>query len=343
MTEKVLEKTARLPQTNATWHATARRAPAWITPRNKPPYRPYVILVLDTQADRIRQTKMEDDLPTPEVVLAALADAMQKPVLASGKPGRPARIVLDDADLVRALAPRLAEIGVRCDYQAALPMVNTALRDLEAHLNRSEPRPGLLSVPGVTLPLVEELFAAAADFYRQAPWRWMDNLAITALHYPANAPARYAAIMGFGGEMFGLAVYPTLNDLRIQISNPDPAQALKKMTAFSLTFDEPMALAFDDLDALEKYNWPVAAADAFPQVLKTIPPGKLGVPTAAEIALLAAALRVIPEFVVRHLHADRGTPQPASATYPLPNVHAGQTITLSYPVDLPELRALQDV
>jgi hypothetical protein len=341
MTEKVLERAARLPQGNATWHATARRAPAWITPKNKPPYRPYVILVLDAQSDRIRQTKMEDDRPTPEVVLAALADAMQKPVLASGKPVRPARIVLDDAELARALTPRLAEIGVRCDHQATLPLVSSVLRDMEAHMNRAEPRPGLLSVPGATLPLVEELFAAAAEFYRLAPWRWMDNLAALEVHYPADGPARYAAIMGFGGEVFGLVVYPSLDDLRIQISDLKPEQIFKKMTAISINFDEPMALSFDDLDALEKYNWPVAAAEAYPQVIKATPPGKVGVPTAAEIALLAAALRVIPDFVTRHLRADRGAPRPAAATYPLTNVHGGQQIALRYPVDLPELKAQQ--
>jgi len=262
-------------------------------------------------------------------------------VFSSGKLGRPARIVLDDADLARAVAPWLDGIGVRCDYQAALPLVNTALRDMEAYINRAEPRPGLLSVPGVTLPLLEELFSAAAEFYRRAPWRWMDNLAVLEVHYPTEGPARYAAIMGFGGEVFGLAVYPTLDDLRIQLSDLKPAQILKKMTTFSVSFDEPRALAFEDLDALEKYNWPVVSGQAFPQVIKAIPPGKVGVPTAAEIALLAAALRIIPDFVIRHLRADQGAPRPARATYPLPNVHAGQTITLSYPVELPELQAMQ--
>ena len=43
MAHPLLEKAAGLTQTKATWHATVRRAPAWITPRNKPPYRPFQI------------------------------------------------------------------------------------------------------------------------------------------------------------------------------------------------------------------------------------------------------------------------------------------------------------
>jgi hypothetical protein len=101
-------------------------------------------------------------------------------------------------------------------------------------------------------------------------------------------------------------------------------------------------LAFEDLDALEQYGWEIAGAQAFPLPLKITPPGKVSVPSTGEIALLAGALRTIPDFVVNELCADRGRPRAAQAAYPLPNVHGNQQIALSYPVDLPEIKALQD-
>ena len=102
--------------------------------------------------------------------------------------------------------------------------------------------------------------------------------------------------MGFGGQEFGLAVFPTVKDLRLQYSNLEPDQLMQKMTAFSVTYGESELLPFDDLDAITKHGWPVAGPDSYPLVMKNIPPGKLVLPSKAEIALLAAVLRTLPDF-----------------------------------------------
>lgn len=342
MNIRSLEKAAKLPQTGATWQATVRSAPAWIAPKNEPKYRPYLVLVADTETGTIRQMEMQEQRPTPEIVLSALAAAMVKPMFMAGKRGRPVRIVLDDQELVSVLTPELAGIGVRCDYASSLPVVNDALSEMAAHLNQGEARPSVLSVPGVTLPLFADLCAAAAEFYQRAPWRWLDNLAAIEARYPANGPARYLVIMGFGGQEFGLALYPTLEDLRWQISGLEPPAIYEKLTTTSLTFDEADVLAFEDLDAIEQHGWPVAGPRAYPLLMRITPPAQVSVPGANEIALLAAALRTLPGFVTERLHADQGAPQPAEATYALSNVHANAQITFRYPVDLPELAALRD-
>lgn len=341
MADDPLSKAAGLPQGSAVWQATARRAPLWITPKKQPPYRPYIIMVADASSERIRQSSIEEDPPTAQRVLAVLVDAMTNPVVGGGKRGRPARLLIDSPEFAEALAEPLAGIGIRCEHQAVLPQMKALLHQMEAHLTRRQPRPGLLTIPGVTQPLVAELFAAAAEFNRLAPWRWMSNAQALTVRYPAESPPRYIVILGNGGEEFGLALYPSLEALRVQFSDPDPRHAHRELTATSLTFDEPTTLAFEDLDALERYGWEIAHARAFPLLMKISPPGKVTLPNAGEIALLAAALRTIPGFVVDELHADSGRPEPAQAAYPLPNVHANQQIALSYPVDLPELTALQ--
>ena len=337
-----LEKAAKLPQTTATWQATVRLAPAWVEQKDEPRYRPHLVFVLDAESGAIRMLMMEEQRPTPEVILSLLANAIAKPMMGAGGRYRPARLLIDDEELAQALAPQLAEIGVGCDYAASLPALEAILRELSAQLNQGETRPGLLEAPGVTLPLLAEFYAAAAFFYQQAPWRWVDNLAAIEVRYPGTGPVCYAVIMGFGGQEFGLAVFPTVRDLRLQYSDLEPDQLMQKMTAFSVTYGESNFLPFDDLDAITKHGWPVAGPNSYPLAMKNIPPGEPVPLSKAEIALLAAALRTLPDFVAQHRGNEGAALRAAEAAFALPNVHANQQIAYRYPVDLPELATLRE-
>ena len=351
MLPKQLKKVQHLKQRQATWLATWRRAYTWIYPkdrqRDRPPYRPYIVLVVEAEQGRIRRTDMRGDLSTPEAVLTSLLNAMRRPILGSGGRYRPTRIVLDDPALVEALTAPLAQIGVHCAYQHTLSLVEDTLRSMAASMHKQELIPGLLSVPGVTVSLVAELFTAAADFYHQEPWKWLDNESPIEVRYPsavlrASPPegrARYALVLGSGRETFGLSLYESLDDIYTVYSGLSPKEATETVPWFSLIFEEPMAMSFYDLDAIEKYQWPVAAESAYPVTIKTVPGGaEFMIPNAAELAWLAAALRTIPDFIVHHLHATQGLARPAEATLPLPGVHGGQQIALRYRGDLWDLK-----
>lgn len=330
----------RLRQSDAVWLCTARCAPFWIMPKDRPAYRPYVVLVQEQDTQLIRHTHTQDEHPTPESVLQVLVKAMRNPLLGPflspllglGSRSRPARIILDDADLVQALMPRLGEAGIRCDYRAALPQIHAALREMEARITKREPVPGLLSVPGATVPLVGEFFSAGAEYYRQAPWRWMDNWLPIEVRYPPHGRARFALVLGSGGETLGLSLYESLADVHLVFSGVPAEQRLRQISWFSLVLDKATAMSFDDLDAIDQYGWPVAGEQAYPLAFKSTPTGgDAEIPNASELAWLTATVRVIPDFVLRHLHADRGAPQPAQAIYALPGVHGGQNILLRYP------------
>jgi hypothetical protein len=263
-----------------------------------------------------------------------LTKAMGRSLLSLGRRITPTRVVLDDTALVQALTPRLAERGIRCEHRAALPQVDAAWRELEAHLSQRESIPGLLSVPGATVPLVQELFAAAAEYYRQAPWRWMNNSWPIEVRYPPDGRTRYAVVLGSGGEFFGLSLYESVEDLRLMYAGVDPGPGSRPRSWTSLVFEEAMAMSFADLDAMDQYGWPVAGERAYPLFVRFTGPDAFTVPSTSEMLWLAAALRVVPDFVVRHLHADQGLPRPAEALYPLPNIHGGQQIALRYPMNL---------
>lgn len=335
-------KARRLRQSNANWYCTSRRARTWIMPKDRSAYRPYVVLVLEEETELIRRVHTQEEQPTPETVLEVLLKAMKgpllgpllSPLLGLGRRGRPIRITLDDTDLVRALAPHLAEIGVSCDYKPVLPLVDDTLRRMGARMTKREPIPGLLSVPGATEPLVRELFEAAANYYRQKPWREIDNADPIEVRFPSEGRVRYAVVLGSGGETFGLALYESLDDLLAVFTSSEADQPAKQVSWFSVVFEEATAMGFDDLDAIEEQDWPVAGEWAYPVAIKTIPSGGWGVPSVSEISWLAATLRVIPDFVKRRQSTGRSWPYPVEVTYPLPGVHSGQKIMLRYPVNL---------
>ncbi|MEA3338813.1 MAG: hypothetical protein U9R15_02500 [Chloroflexota bacterium] len=351
MSENLIDKVRRLQQSEAVWLCTARRAPTWIASKDRPPYRPYVVLIMEQGTELIRRTAIKDERPTPDVVLEELLKAMKGPLLGAlgslmgfGKRGRPARILLDDSDLAQSLTPQLAEIEVRCGYSPPSQSLKDTLREMEAHLTRHEPIPGLLSTPGATEPLVRDLFDAAADYYRQTPWLWVDSVSAIEIRYPPDGRPRYGVVMGSGNEAFGLSLYESREDLRVALFSARPEQVVKQISWCGLAFEEPMLISFDDLDAIEKYDWPVADDLAYPMVIKATPPDGRGKPSASEIACLAAAMRVIPDFVEEHLRARPGQSRPAEATYPLTGVHASKRIALSYPADLldPEEQELEE-
>jgi hypothetical protein len=192
--------------------------------------------------------------------------------------------------------------------------------------------------------MLRDFFAAAADYYRQAPWRWIENWDPIEVRYPAKSSPRYVLVLGSGGEYFGLSRYDSLDDLRVVLSHHDPDQVHELIPWVSVIFEDATFMAFEDLDALEGHGWPVAGEKAYPWVFKTVPHSDPQPPGASDLAFLAAAMRVLPDFATDRLKAHRGRPCPAGAVYALSGVHGGQDIALSYPVRLmdPEEEALEE-
>jgi hypothetical protein len=330
---KLFDKLLKIHQSNTIWQCAVRRAPFWITPKKEPAYRPFILLVLDQNSDLILKTEIMREHPAPQAVLEQLFKTMQGTPLNLFKKQRPARISLDDAALVQACAPQLAEVGIRCELRASLPQINNALFELEAQANKREPIPGLLSIQGVSVLLVADLYAASAGFYRQAPWRWIENFVPIEVRYPADSErARYALVLGSGGEFYGLSLYESLADLDVVFARTPEQPTSRPIAWISLILDEVLVMSFEDLDAIERYGWPVAGDKAYPLAMKATSGTEGGeIPTASELAWLAAALRAIPVFLSQYLQADRGLPKSAQANLHLPNVHGGQQISLRYP------------
>ena len=314
-TTALLAKVSRLKQIDETWEGASRLGRCWITPKRKPPYRPYLIFFTRPSGVILCNQVLETE-PTSDQIFEYLLQAMHRPMLGAGRACRPKRIYLNNPDHVAEIAPRLKPLEIDCQYRATLPIVNRTLASLEKSMNRGQaPFPGLLNIPSATPPLVNHLYELAAEFYRTTPWRWLDDSYPIEIHYPVEGKPRYAVVMGSGGEIFGLSVYDSLADLKL-IYNPQLThrQTSQQITWLVFYFDEAIAMSFDDLDNIEKYGWPVVNETAYPIFGRTTKQSTIIPPTAADMFWLEGALTGILTYFHDHKQIKNGILQPAEIT-----------------------------
>lgn len=326
-----LEGAGDLPQRNERWECAVRKARAWITPPDRRPYRPYIILTV-SRTGKVVGTDLVEDEPTLPQVVNALAKAMLYPTPNAGGKRRPTVVYVDDTTLVEALASELETIGVRCEFRSILREAEQALQALADFMGEEDAIPGLLKVPGVTPFMGGGLFEAAAFFFREAPWRWIDDGQPVEIRYPVNSQPRYAVVMGHGGQTYGLAIYDSTDVLHETYAGKPPDQLIGRHTWTALIFGEAFEMPFDDLDAIEIYDWPVAGQYAYPLVFQISLSGRPARPSKSELLRMEAALLAIPRFAQKHMRAHVGLPQPAKETLSISMADREDRITLIYPV-----------
>lgn len=328
-----LDKVRDLNQTDEIWMSTVQLARTWIAPPDQDPYRPYLVLTVSEDNLLVGVQLMDEDFPEISEILEQLAKMMRYPILGSGKKRRPAAIYLDDQNLVEKMAPALEEVGIRCKYRQSIHQIRAVLEEMEAFMGPDEaPLPGLLETPGITHPMAKGFFEAADYFYREAPWRWIDDTKPIEIHYPIDSQAHYAVVMGHGGQVYGLTIYDSLDVLRDTYAGKPPEQLLEHAPWVVVLFDEAIEMSFDDLDNIEKYGWPVVDKQAYPLVLRIMPSGALARPGKSDLLRLEAALLALPTFMRDHLHANEGFPRAAEVTQSITMADGENSILLRYPV-----------
>lgn len=84
----LLAKVSRLKQRDEIWEGTSRLGRYWITPENKPSYRPYMML-FTRPSGAILCNQVLATPPTADQMFEQLLKAMRRPLLGAGRPGRP--------------------------------------------------------------------------------------------------------------------------------------------------------------------------------------------------------------------------------------------------------------
>jgi hypothetical protein len=232
-------------------------------------------------------------------------------------------------DRWEALRPHLDEIGVGLAVAGELDQTEAVFNEMCEHLC-GKPRPGLLDMPGVTPDQVAGFYASAAFFFQKAPWKevgYEAAIMVECANYQSGP--WYAVLMGQSGLTTGLALYEDLAALRrLWAGERADEDHARQTVATPLTFGEAWDIPVADLEAAQRYGWPVARPDAYPEVFHKERGLALRPPLAWELELLEACLRALPDFVARHRQDD-----PAREEMTVPVASGPLKLVLSWVVE----------
>jgi tetratricopeptide (TPR) repeat protein len=301
------------------WEVEARRMPVWVTEGGEM-RRPWVVLVASNTDALILGQALLDDAPSQARLWDLLVAAMTAPSV--GDPHRPGTIVARPGGPWDALAPHLAAVGVTLQQEEPLEMMDHLMGELISSVFGGSDGPSLLDMPRVTPELVAGFYRAAADYYRAAPWQRVtgdETIKISCSRFESGP--WYGVVIGQMGMTLGLALYEDFDALvRMREGDATDEQNARETVALSVTFGDETETPVSDVDAAEKYGWPLAAPDAYPAPMRKERGLVMRPPLVWELQLLEACLRSIPEFVLIHDRTD-ATPfvrEVATAAGPLP-------------------------
>ncbi len=332
----LLSRVRKLPQHDETWECGAWLGRHWVIEHRQPPYRPNIFMVL--AGGGIPGIDLSQPPYTADDMLEHLLRAMMKPALRVISPRRPARVHCADAEVVSGLAPRLADIGITCAASAASADWRKHQRGFERTLNQGrEPLAGLADIPGASLALQSHFYELAAAYHSLTPWRVLNDAYPLEIRCPATSAPRYAVVMGSGGEVFGLAVYDTLEQARA-IYRDDLPDGEAAQHTLVLYYEAPTSMSFADLDAMAEYGWALAAPQAYPILGRSLNDNILA-PSLADLVWMEGALAALLRYLREDIQLEGRCPLPADLTLPVQTISGTISVILRLPAfDNPKLR-----
>jgi tetratricopeptide (TPR) repeat protein len=292
----------KLPREFDTWQADCRPVRSLVEHEGGM-VQPWITLVASRGGGLVLAQQIGLEPPSAASMWDVLARAMGEPLV--GQPRRPTELQVRPGPVWDELRPHLDDIGVKCAEADELDLIGFLVEDLARHLTREEP-PGLLDVPGVTPERVAGFYKAAAEYYRQAPWKrlgYEEAIRVECDRYESGPG--YAVVMGQSGMTLGVALYEDLDLLRrIWAGELSDEENARQTVSLAVTFDPEVQLPTADLLAMREHGWEVAGPEAYPSVFRKERGLSMRPPVAWELELLEGCLRAIPEFVSRHQPGD---------------------------------------
>ena len=272
-----------------------------------PAARPAAVLVVE--GDLVLEVEA---IATPPSEVEEVAAELERVVArTAARTGRwPASLHVRDPDIARALSVLLAPRGVQVEASARLDELDAAAASLREHVgvpsDLSASSPETWRGWGLPDPLVAEVFRAAADYWRAAPWRFLDGDQPLLVEKGTARPWT-CSIMGNMGEQFGLVLYAEHKDFFLTLSG---GAALEQLTGplLALSFEPASEIPPRMRREIIAARWEVAGPQAYPALIAMATPGG-GLPRAAAEDLVRI-LRAIPAFMKVHgaaLDPDRTT------------------------------------
>ncbi len=294
LSDDELNELPQLPE--EVWQADVRRLATWFGDEANP-VRPWLAIVSNLSDGTILAQDLSTDEPDGEQPMEIIRRAMSHPAV--GDPHRPSVIAVRVKSFHDTLSGWLADQNIHCELQDELDVLDFLYDNLTRQMCGPEPAAALLDAPGVEPQHVAGLFDAAAEFYRQKPWRSAPGDAPIKIECDAfESGPWYAVVMGQVGMCEGLALYEDYDKLRSMLNGESSdAEDAQSMSALSLQFNEPFEIPNLDLHHLEKYGWPIAGPEAYPTIMRINPGLAIRPPLLWELRLMEACLRATPHFL----------------------------------------------
>jgi tetratricopeptide (TPR) repeat protein len=290
------EELADLPQhLGDVWQADVRKMAMWITDTGSP-QRPWCVLVTSREEDLIVHQDLRVEGGSPAWLRQAVLAGMLAPL--ASEPHRPGSVEVATEEYRAELAPHLEPLGIQCVVCETLDHVDAVFLEMDRRLGEPQQVTALVDTPGVTEQHVAGFFAAAAEYYEQAPWRLVPgDMTIEVRCDKLQTHTWYVVVMGQSGMTLGLAMYEDRAVLQAILREEEDAN--RRHAGLSVMYSEAFEIAIRDLDAAEKRGWPVAGPEAYPMILRVNPGMAVRPPLAWELELTEGCLRAIPEFIKR--------------------------------------------
>ncbi|MBI3911783.1 MAG: hypothetical protein HY320_12745 [Armatimonadetes bacterium] len=264
---------------------------------------------------------------------AILAKWTKAPAI--GKPRRPERLRVRDRSLREALREWAAAQGIAITAARRLPEIDEAFRDLETFLTQAG-FPGYAPRTPEQEAAVEAFFRAAAAFYEAAPWRWLTDSDPLALQWEGEPQPQYAAVMGAGGETYGLALYSSWEalqatyDLTTAEDEEDLRHVVETIESVAVTYEDLGSLLPAAMEEMQEHRWPLADPTAYPIALRSGP--QAGELAPEELGPLTVALEAVQCFATQYSRRLRSRRRPLVQPMTIQTPKGPRGVTIRYPV-----------
>jgi hypothetical protein len=257
------------------------------------------MLIVDAGENLVPGVDIQSDpqeSPRPD---QSLLKAISFPMV--GEPRRPGVVQVRTEEAARALRETLEELDIRLEETGDLDSWDEAFASLAQSIGGGgQQRPALAELSGATAEQIAGVFAAAADFYRAAPWRLVIGDSVIRIDAPVLSTVPwFACVMGQMGETFGVALYEDEQYVRelLREQNPDPSQSMRGCSSLVLMYGEKHEAAPQDATVIHERRLPLAAPEAYPSLMRVKPGIAIQKPLVWEVKLMEAVLRAIPAYL----------------------------------------------
>lgn len=269
------------------------------------PQRPDIVLWLELPSGLVVGTRLNAPRLSPDDVAATLADALERPLAPDAS--RPTHLRVGDDALATAVRMRLGDaIPITV---APTPELHVLAEDMARFLGKRGAGDGVTWLEGDRVPesVVRWLFSAAAQLWREGPWKVADDSQVLAVDVPEfGIQGACLSVIGALGQHFGFVLFDSLESFEAFAASAPPDGAaptrppdLRGYT-LSLDFERRGDLPAAMRREIAAHRWPVAGPRAYPVVLCPDPDAVARPLSERDVRLAAACAEALASFTRRH-------------------------------------------